>query len=357
MRPTHASLLSALLVAGSAVLHAQAPPPVAGGIGDLLVAPTRLVFEGRKRSAELNLSNIGRARATYRITLVRMDMDEGGAFQEKALDPGAEGMQALFRFSPREVTLDPQESQTVRIQVRKPAELEAGEYRLHMVFRAVPTPAPVPPPLPAATPAGPKGETPKPPPARVEEPKRQVPKGEVAKASNHAAEAARQAQGPKAETATRPEARREEAPRAEVPAPVPSPAKEEGPKGLSIRLTPVYGVAIPLIVRHGDTAAKVAITGARLGEGAKTLRFRLERNGNQSVYGDLQATYLPPSGAPVVLFDVAGLAVYTPNPGRTVIMALPAVTALASGGRIRITYSVSPQDGGALLAESFLSIP
>jgi P pilus assembly chaperone PapD len=250
-----------------------------GGVGDLLVAPTRVVFEGRKRSAELNLSNIGQVRATYRVSLVRMEMDEGGAFREQPLDPGTEGLQSLFRFSPREVTLEPQESQTVRVQVRKPAELPPGEYRLHMVFRAVP------------------------------------------------------------------------------PAPPVTPAVNEIPKGISIRLTPVYGIAIPLIVRHGDTSAKVAIVDPALGEAGRFLRFRLNRTGNQSVYGDLQATLLPAQGPAKLLTEATGLAVYTPNDHRIVTLALPSGQPLPAGGRIRITYALPAQEGGSLLAEAFLPIP
>ena len=281
MRPVRPWFLSALLVGATAALVAQAPPPgppAPGAVGDLLIAPTRVVFDARKRSAEVNLSNIGGARATYRISLIRMEMDENGAFKERPLDPGTEGLQSLFRFSPREVTLEPQESQTVRVQVRKPAELPAGEYRLHMVFRAVPPTAP-------------------------------------------------------------------------------TPAPTEAPKGISIRLTPVYGIAIPLIVRHGETAAKVSLAEPVLGAANRSLKFRLERSGNQSVYGDLQATLLATNAAPRVLAEAAGLAVYTPNTQRLVSLPLAADLSLPPGSRIRIAFTLPTQEGGALLAETFLTVP
>lgn len=281
MPPLRLCLLSALLLAGFAVtLPAQGPPPPAvGGAGDLLVAPTRVVFEGRKRSTEVNLSNIGQDRATYRISLARMDMDEAGGFKERPLDPGSENLQSLFRFSPREVTLEPQESQTVRIQVRKPAELAAGEYRLHMVFRAVP------------------------------------------------------------------------------PAPDPASIPSAPAKGLSIKLTPIYGLAIPLIIRHGETSAQVSIAEPVLDVAGRTLRFRLNRSGNQSVYGDLKAVLLPAKGASETLAEAAGLAVYTPNASRTVTMTLAPTKPLLPGSRIRITFTLPPLEGGALLAETFVSVP
>ena len=92
-------LLSILLIGGiAAAVSAQAPPPPpTGGIGDLLVAPTRVVFDGRKRSAELNLANIGQARATYRVSLVRMEMDEIGAFMRAGQDSArAMGVRSIY---------------------------------------------------------------------------------------------------------------------------------------------------------------------------------------------------------------------------------------------------------------------
>ncbi len=259
---------------------AQAPPPPAdGGIGDLLVAPTRVVFEERKRSAELNLSNIGQGRATFRITLVRMEMDETGGIKELPFDPGTENLRSLFRFSPRQVTLDPRESQTVRIQVRKPAQLPEGEYRLHMTFRAVPSDAPAP------------------------------------------------------------------------------QAVAETPKGIAIKLTPVYGIAIPLIVRHGKTSASVSITAPTFEAKNGVLRFRLNRSGNQLVYGDLQATLLPAAGAPEVLAEASGLAVYTPNSSRTVSLPIRKGRSLPPGSRIRIAYTQPVLDGGHLFAETVMTTP
>lgn len=259
---------------------AQVPPaPADGGIGDLLVAPTRVVFEGRRRSAELNLSNIGQAQATFRITLVRMEMDETGGIKELPFDPGTENLRSLFRFSPRQVTLDPRESQTVRIQVRKPAQLPDGEYRLHMTFRAVPPD----PPAPQTT--------------------------------------------------------------------------AEAPKGIAIKLTPIYGIAIPLIVRHGKTSASVSITGPTVDVKNGVLRFRLDRSGNQSVYGDLQVTLLPTTGAPEVLAEASGLAVYTPNSSRTVSLPIRKGRSIPPGSRIRITYTQPALDGGRLFAETVMTTP
>lgn len=44
----------------------------------------------------------------------------------------------MVRFAPRQVTLQPGESQKVRVAVQKPPGLQAGEYRSHIQFEAVP---------------------------------------------------------------------------------------------------------------------------------------------------------------------------------------------------------------------------
>jgi hypothetical protein len=82
-----ATFLSAALAAlgqapAPAASPAPAPAPARGGAGDLLVAPTRVVLEGRTRTAEITLVNIGREPATYRISLYHLRMLESGEMKE-----------------------------------------------------------------------------------------------------------------------------------------------------------------------------------------------------------------------------------------------------------------------------------
>lgn len=44
----------------------------------------------------------------------------------------------MIRYSPRRVTLAPQQGQRIRLALRKPAGLADGEYRSHLVFRSEP---------------------------------------------------------------------------------------------------------------------------------------------------------------------------------------------------------------------------
>jgi P pilus assembly chaperone PapD len=111
------------------------PPAMA----NLMLHPTRVVFDKNQRAAQIELINSGTESATYRIGIVNRRMNEAG--EVGPVDTPLAGEQfadAMLRFSPRQVTLAPGTSQTVRVMLRKPAELAAGEYRSHMHFEKLP---------------------------------------------------------------------------------------------------------------------------------------------------------------------------------------------------------------------------
>ncbi len=107
--------------------------------GNLLITPRRVVFEGTKRSEELNLANTGKDTAKYNVSIVQYRMTEDGAFQEITTpDEGQNFADKFIRFFPRTVTLAPNEGQIVKMQLIKTDQLQPGEYRSHVYFRAVP---------------------------------------------------------------------------------------------------------------------------------------------------------------------------------------------------------------------------
>lgn len=143
MRSLHLLSLAALLAAPLAAQSSPAPATDQGGVGDLLVAPTRLVIEGSQNVAEVVVSNIGNAPATYRISLLRMEMQPDGNLKEVQAPPeGTLDPVSLFRYSPHQVLLQPGETQVVRVATRKPAGLPDGEYRVHMQFMGLPKVSP-----------------------------------------------------------------------------------------------------------------------------------------------------------------------------------------------------------------------
>src|SRR5687767_4640477 len=120
-----------------------APLPASAGVGDLLVAPTRIVLNG-SRGAEIILSNIGDEVATYRISVELRRMKEDGSLEDVPVANDREKTaQGMILYAPRRVTIAPNEPQTIRIAARAPQGLPDGEYRAHLLFRAVPPPRPV----------------------------------------------------------------------------------------------------------------------------------------------------------------------------------------------------------------------
>jgi P pilus assembly chaperone PapD len=133
-RATRVALLAPLL------LCARAAP---AGIGDLLVAPTRIVLDGG-RGTEIILNNIGDDVATYRISVELRRMTPDGVLHDVTDPSAAEQLaQSMILYAPRRVTLAPREPQTIRISARAPKDIQDGEYRVHLLFRAVPPPTPV----------------------------------------------------------------------------------------------------------------------------------------------------------------------------------------------------------------------
>ncbi len=134
-------LLGAAALGAAALLGVSAP--ASAGIGDLLVAPTRIVLDGRK-GAEIILNNIGDEPATYRISVDFRRMNPDGSLSEVA-EPSAQDKAAadMLVYAPRRVTLAPREPQAIRIAARPPQGLPDGEYRVHMLFRAIPSANPV----------------------------------------------------------------------------------------------------------------------------------------------------------------------------------------------------------------------
>ena len=139
MKLTVCSIIGAVVVAP--LLAASSPAQA--GIGDLLVAPTRIVLDGRK-GAEVILNNIGDEPATYRISVEFRRMTEDGGLVD-VTEPSAEDKIAedMIVYAPRRVTLAPHQPQSIRIAARAPAGLPDGEYRVHMLFRAIPPATPV----------------------------------------------------------------------------------------------------------------------------------------------------------------------------------------------------------------------
>lgn len=253
---------------------------------DLMVSPTRLVFEKNQRAAQLDLINNSTETATYRIGIVNRRMSETGEFSPAdSPAPGEQFAGDLLRYSPRQVVLAPGAGQVVRVMLRKPADLAPGEYRSHLIFEKVAAPKP---------------------------------------------DASLDTQA----------------------------APSDGQ--VSVQLTMLTGLSIPVIVRHGETAVSVTLSDLALSKPAPgqatMLAAVLQRSGNRSVYGDLTATFTPQGGAAQEVAKAGGVAVYTPNALRRIKLELKPTVALTRG-TLRLTLRERAESGGKLLAEAAIELP
>lgn len=239
---------------------------------DLLVAPTRILLDGQ-RGAEVILNNIGSETATYRVSIELRRMTEEGRLQEvsdeesNAIEQAAKQM---IRYAPRRITLPPNQPQAIRIGIRPPEGLADGEYRAHLLFRAIPKPRP------------------------------------VTEAANNAG-------------------------------------------GLSIALTPIYGVTIPVIIRQGQLESTAALANARLEQTGNGSAFAvdLSHSGTRSTYGELR---IRPQGGGEPILVANGIAIYPEISQRTVQLPIPAEIAAKLRGPMSIEYFEAPEAGGSLIA-------
>lgn len=262
-------LLSTLACGAGLVL---VPAPAAHAQGDLLVAPTRVILDGR-RGTEVILSNIGTEEATYRVELeLRRMTPEGGLIDIEPDDANQVERAALdmIRYAPRRITLPPGQPQAVRLSARPGADLPDGEYRVHMAFRAIPRPV------------------------RLTE-------------------------------------------------------EEQQERGVKLKLIPIYGVTIPIIVRHGQLEVSAALEQPRIERDGdrNELHLTVNRQGKASTYGDLQILR---QGTGEILYAARGLAVYAEVQSREFSLPVGADELARLNGPVRVEYREAAAAGGGLIA-------
>lgn len=263
-KSTHLLLRVSLLVSVVAFL---AIPLKGTSQGNLLLTPKRIVFEGSKRSEELNIVNTGKDTARYVISFVQIRMKEDGSFETITVPDSAQFFaDKNLRFFPRSVTLAPNEAQTVKVQLTNKGKLEPGEYRSHLYLRSVSTNQPL-------------GET------------------DTSKAAT----------------------------------------------GISIKIVPVFGFSIPMIIRIGENTAGADFSRISVTMEKDTLPYvniDLNRTGNMSVYGDIWVDHTSPEGKVTRVGLIKGLSVYTPNTKRYVRVALNKDIGIDyHSGKLHIVYA------------------
>lgn len=129
---------------------------------------------------------------------------------------------------------------------------------------------------------------------------------------------------------------------------------------LSIRLIPIFGITIPIIIRAGENSTRVTLsdlTLSQVNDTTKVLSITFNRTGNMSAYGDIRVTHIAPDGKETLIGAVNGIAVYTPNATRKFNYLLDKnLTVNLSGGSIKVEYFSQSDRNPAKLAESLLNL-
>jgi fimbrial chaperone protein len=103
---------------------------------DLTITPKRVVFSARTRSTEVILLNVTDHANTYRLGWQMMKALPDGKYKmmpyNRDTDKDPHSVPNMVVYSPRQVTIEAHGHQTIRLSLRRPADLPPGEYRAHL---------------------------------------------------------------------------------------------------------------------------------------------------------------------------------------------------------------------------------
>jgi len=134
-----------------------------------------------------------------------------------------------------------------------------------------------------------------------------------------------------------------------IPRPREVTEEETQSDAVSFKLIPIYGITIPIIVRHGRIEAQVALTQPSIvqGENGPEFAMSIERSGESSTYGVLSVVK-DGLDEPIVL--AGGIAVYPEIGSRQVRVNLTPEQVEQIKGPARVEYRELPEQGGGLIA-------
>jgi hypothetical protein len=108
------------------------------GRANLTIIPGRVIIDTNNPYPSVMLKNSGKARGDYNIELVDMVMSESGDVMPLSSGKTVPySARPYLHVSPRSVSLAPGEVKRLQLVLRKPPNLEPGEYRAHLKMRLV----------------------------------------------------------------------------------------------------------------------------------------------------------------------------------------------------------------------------
>lgn len=123
---------------------------------------------------------------------------------------------------------------------------------------------------------------------------------------------------------------------------------------MSVRITPIFGISIPVIIRQGDLKLNVKISDVSinsLNDSISQLTMHINREGNQSAYGNIRVIFHPDKGKPYEVGIANGVGVYTELSKRIFNLRLMPNQQYRKG-KLVITYTTPFDEGNIVLGKT-----
>ncbi len=107
----------------------------------LMIMPVYAAFQDRERTTDITVLNTDDKNVTYRLSWLNQKQGTDGSYtiSETPINPAMDFTKSVF-FSPRQVSLQPNGKQNIRLSVRRPADLPDGEYHSHLKIQSIGSP-------------------------------------------------------------------------------------------------------------------------------------------------------------------------------------------------------------------------
>ena len=129
---------------------------------------------------------------------------------------------------------------------------------------------------------------------------------------------------------------------------------------LSVKVIPIFGITIPVIIRSGAVNVQVTMSDLKLEilqDSIQTLHFTLNRTGNISTYGNIRIDYVPKQGKPYQVGASVGVSVYTNLQKRNVAVKLNNIKGgKIENGKLKVQYLSNGESKQVVYAEGELII-
>jgi hypothetical protein len=129
---------------------------------------------------------------------------------------------------------------------------------------------------------------------------------------------------------------------------------------LSVSITPIFGMSIPIIIRTGEVSVSASFENLKLetaADNTQNLLFTINRIGNISLYGDIAILFVPDQGNPIQVGALNGVGIYTSIDKRHMNIHLEnAKGGKLPKGKLKITYTSKTEGKSVIYCNTELEV-